>query len=160
MRQNNPIFSQGFSLLETSLMILIIGLLSLLPIALVDRYQAQQEQHSLVRFKAFMDMAKAYALEHWALVRICPTQNNQTCELNWQYPLMAYEVETKKIIGRFQALSTQDTLDYKHFESTPWFEFHPKQSNLSTNGHWTYCMHLHCFRLSVNRAGHLKITAI
>jgi Tfp pilus assembly protein FimT len=148
---------KGFSLLETSLILMILSLLTLQSFSFLQDYGSLQEKQSVANFQTLLEIARTAAWEQHTLIQVCPTQDYTRCQEDWHYPLMAYNPKQKKIVATFQAPPLPYQLTYHHFGHSPWFELNPDHQALATNGHWSYCLNQHCYHIVVNRAGHVHV---
>ena len=128
--------SQGFTLVELMITLVLMGVLAMLTIPNFERfYQKKQETTYITHLKQTLEFAHVYALEHHTPVTICPTDNDQTCTDSWNRPLILFT--PKKILLIFQAPPHTDILTAALFPNSRWIQLQPEGLNVQTSGNLT-----------------------
>ncbi len=138
----------GFTLIELLLTLTIVTILTSIGIPSFQHlYHSHKTQTTTNRFMQAIQFSRTYAVSRGSNITICPTEDNITCNKNWNNKLLIFvdhnangniEIKQEEILRIVDAAPKNSQITWKAFQNKAYMQF-THFGTTQQNGSIVYC---------------------
>lgn len=163
--------SQGFTLLEALVVLVISSLLAFMTVSFLGTLQLRMEARSAITLLASsLSAARNTAISRQLPIAVCGSRNASTCDSLWQEGILVFvdvngagKPATESDILGFYRIETRDAhIAWKGFGSGSSLRFDRSGRTSASNGSFTYCPgnkeSRYARQVVINRGGRVRFS--